>query len=109
MATRTDRDRRATSQRTRRMARRQCGHCGEPAEFMIPWGIGQTIPICRSCHTRLNAVASPVPYCSFDEVGPVRRRSTARSAAIPERRDRPEDDSQSGGILRKIWDWVMEE
>lgn len=110
MAAPRDRARRATNQRARRMARRQCGHCGEPAEVMIPWGSKQTIPICRSCHARLNAVASPPPYCTFDEVGPeVVLRSAARPAAIPEPTERPEEDARTGNLLRRAWDWLMEE
>lgn len=109
MATPTDRDRRAASQRSRRMAARVCGNCGCPAELMIAWGGRQEIPVCRSCHTRLNAVASPAPYCSFNEVDPGVLRPAARSAAIPEPTDRQEEDARSGNILRKIWDLLMEE
>lgn len=76
---------------------------------MVIWGDGQEIPFCQACHARLNA-DEPAPFCSFDELGPeLVLRPDARSAAIPEQRDRPEDDSPSGGILRKLWDWVMEE
>ena len=107
MATPTDRDRRAASQRSRRMAARVCGNCGCPAELMIPWGSRQTVPICRSCHARLNAVPSD-PYCGIYEVSPDVLRPTARPAAIPEETDRPEEDARSGGILRRAWDWLME-
>ena len=34
------------------MAKRTCGHCGEPAEEMKEWG-GQRIAICGECHDRL--------------------------------------------------------
>ena len=44
--------RRAAQQRTRRMARRHCGNCHEPAEVMLDWG-AQRIPICRLCHALL--------------------------------------------------------
>ena len=44
---------RAEQQRRRRMARRSCGHCGEPAEVMLDWA-GQRIPICRVCQALLN-------------------------------------------------------
>ena len=36
----------------RRMAKRVCGHCGEPAREMLSWG-GQRIAICGECLDRL--------------------------------------------------------
>ena len=99
--------RRAAAQRARRMAHRRCGHCGGPAELMIAWGGRQEIPVCRSCHARLNAVP-PDPYCGFYEVSPEVLRPAARSAAIPEPTERQED-ARSGGVLRKVWDWLIEE
>ena len=37
----------------RRMAKRICGSCGEPAEDMKDWG-GQRIAICGECEDRLH-------------------------------------------------------
>ena len=103
-----DRARRAAAQRARRMAHRRCGHCGEPADVMVVWDGRQEIPFCHSCHCRLNA-ASPAPYCSFNEVDPGVLRPAARSAAIPEPTDRQEEDARSGNMLRRAWEWLMEE
>ena len=110
MATSAERDRRATRQRARRMAGRTCGHCGSSAELMMSWGDRKAIPICRSCHTRLDA---PAPHCSFHEVGPEVLTRTSLSSAIQTQTEMqdpgaPEDDDGSGGIVSKIWSWLTD-
>lgn len=76
---------------------------------MVVWDGRQEIPFCHSCHCRLNAVSS-APFCAFDEVGPeVLLGSAVRPAAIPEKTDRQGEDARSGNMLRRAWDWLMEE
>ena len=106
MDTRTERDRRAASQRARRMAARACGHCGSPAELMITWGDGQNLAICQSCRARLDAPVLLSPFCSFDEVNPATLRSAARSGAMQEQTGRPEGEKGTG-LFGKVWTWLM--
>ena len=47
------------AQQQRRMDRRRCGNCGEPASTMLNWG-GQTIAICAGCHAALRSVKGKV-------------------------------------------------
>ena len=46
-------------QRQRRLRKRHCGNCNEPAEEMLPWRPGQSIPICHDCAARLKVPAPP--------------------------------------------------
>ena len=57
----------AELQKTRRLAKRTCGHCGQPAAAMLPWG-GQQVAICRSCQEKLDGPEATTPWCAFDEV-----------------------------------------
>ncbi len=101
MATRKEGDRRAASQRERRMARRQCGNCGETATTMILWS-GQTIPICGSCLSRLNTPTRTEPFCAFHEVQP----DLLRPADDPVEAAETNASTNSTGLLNGIWKWL---
>ena len=82
MTTVEERNRRAGLQRRRRMARRRCGNCNEPADQMLDW-LGQAIPICCSCRGRLNI--GPIPIlCAFDEVNPLLLRPPEQELPLEE-------------------------
>ena len=84
---------RAEQQRARRLANRSCGHCGEPAQEMKPWG-RQRVPICGSCQLKLEKLAAPVPFCAFDEVHPRELRpQTSLEAVMVEARLLPAPDT----------------
>lgn len=91
---------RADRQRSRRMAHRQCGNCGEPATEMKSWA-GQTIPICSTCLSRLNTPIRTETFCAFHEV----KLDLLRSAALgaPAEAD---SSATSAGLLRGIWKWL---
>ena len=48
--------------RKRRLAKRTCGYCDEPAQEMLDWG-RQRIPICAECLERLH---QPGYRCAWD-------------------------------------------
>ena len=50
----------AKAQRRRRMAKRVCGNCGEPADTMLEWGEGNPIPICGRCAALLDGTPPEV-------------------------------------------------
>lgn len=102
VGTRTEPDRRAVSQRARRMARRRCGSCGEPATTMMSWS-GQTIPICGACLSRLNAPVGAEPFCAFHEVQPAWLRPADGPSGTAVETNSPTD---LAGLLRGIWKWV---
>ena len=74
----TERSPQAEQAFKRRMAKRVCGHCGEPAEEMKEWG-AQRIAICGECQDRLDQPgfrcplgAHPCEDCTF--LSPVEAR-----------------------------------
>ena len=70
---------RAEQQRARRLASRACGHCGEPASAMLPWG-KQHIAICSSCQIKLEGQNSP--WCAFHEIHPLEARPRVQPTGI---------------------------
>ena len=65
-----ERPHRAELQRTRRLAKRSCGRCGQPAAAMLSWG-GLQVAICATCQAKLDGPEAPVPWCAFNEVHPL--------------------------------------
>ena len=68
--TEVERSHKAEQQRTRRLAKRTCGQCGQPAEAMLTWG-SQKISICGSCQKKLDGPEMITPWCAFNEVHPL--------------------------------------
>ena len=106
-----DRSMRAEQQRTRRLARRSCGHCGEPADAMMPWGNRQ-VAICSPCQLKLDSPPEPTPWCAFNEVHPSELRPQAtlmpvpiEATLLPSSEPVPEEPSRSipGRLLRAAW------
>ena len=84
--TEEERSLRAEQQRTRRLTKRSCGYCGEPAGAMVGWGKRQAA-ICEECLAKLQGPAVPVPVCAFDEVHPQDLRpQTSLEAVVVEAR-----------------------
>lgn len=77
-----DRSMRAEQQRTRRLAKRTCGHCGEPADAMMSWGNRQ-VAICSLCQLKLDSAPAPTPWCAFNEVHPSELRPQATLMPVP--------------------------
>ena len=76
-----ERSQRAEQQRQRRLAKRNCGSCGEPADTMLPWG-NQQVPICSPCQRKLEAPAPTAVHCAFEEVHPRELRPQATPMPI---------------------------
>ena len=76
-----ERSQRAELQRTRRLAKRSCGNCGQPAEAMLTWG-GQQISICGSCQKKLDRPEATTPWCAFNEVHPLEFQSRTPAAGV---------------------------
>ena len=76
-----ERSQRAELQRTRRLAKRSCGNCGQPAEAMLPWG-GLQISICGSCQKKLDRPEARTPWCAFNEVHPLEFQSRLPAAGV---------------------------
>ena len=76
-----ERSHRAELQKTRRLAKRSCGRCGQPAAAMLPWG-GQQVAICASCHAKLDGPPPPTPWCAFNEVHPLEFQSQVPAAGV---------------------------
>ena len=72
---------RAEQQRARRLAKRTCGQCGEPAAAMAPWA-GQQIPICGTCQAKLDGPTTPEPWCAFNELHTIELRPQVPSAGL---------------------------
>ena len=88
-----ERSQRAEQQRTRRLATRTCGHCGEPAHAMMPWG-KQHVAICSPCQLKLEMPATPEAFCAFDEVHPKDLRpQTSLEAVVVEARLLPASET----------------
>ena len=81
VVTNEERSHRAELQRARRLAKRSCGYCGEPAAAMVTLG-GQQTPFCGTCQANLDGPAAPTPWCAFHEVNPVELRPQATPMAI---------------------------
>ena len=64
-----ERSQRAELQRTRRLAKRSCGRCGQAAAAMLPWG-GLQVAICGTCQAKLDGPEAQAPWCAFNEVHP---------------------------------------
>ena len=76
-----ERSQRAELQRTRRLAKRSCGNCGQPAEAMLPWG-GLQVAICATCQARLNGPEPRTPWCAFNEIYPMDLRDQVPTAGV---------------------------
>ena len=76
-----ERSQRAELQRTRRLAKRSCGNCGQPAEAMLPWG-GLQVAICATCQARLNRPEPRTPWCAFNEIYPMDLRDQVPTAGV---------------------------
>lgn len=76
-----ERSHRAELQKTRRLAKRSCGRCGQPAAAMLPWS-GHQIPICGSCQAKLDGPESQTPWCAFNEVHPRELQAQVPAAGI---------------------------
>ena len=76
-----ERSQRAELQRTRRLAKRSCGNCGQPAEAMLPWG-GLQVAICATCQARLNGPEPTTHWCAFNEIYPMDLRDQVPSAGV---------------------------
>ena len=76
-----ERSYRAQLQRTRRLAKRSCGNCGQPAEAMLPWG-GLQVAICATCQARLNGPEPRTPLCAFNEIYPMDLRDQVPTAGV---------------------------
>ena len=72
---------RAELQKTRRLAKRSCGRCGQPAAAMLPWG-GQQVAICASCQAKLDGPEATTPWCAFNEVHPFEFKSQVSAAGV---------------------------
>ena len=66
---------------TRRLAKRSCGNCGQPAEAMLPWG-GLQVAICATCQARLNGPEPRTPWCAFNEIYPMDLRDQVPTAGV---------------------------
>ena len=76
-----DRSHRAKLQRTRRLAKRSCGRCGQPAAAMLPWG-GLQVAICATCQEKLDGPEATTPWCAFNEVHPRELRDQVPIAGV---------------------------
>ena len=76
-----ERSQRAELQRTRRLAKRSCGNCGQPAEAMLPWG-GLQISICGSCQKKLDRPEATTSWCAFNEIYPMDLRDQVPIAGV---------------------------
>ena len=76
-----ERSHRAELQKTRRLAKRSCGRCGQPAAAMLPWG-GLQVAICASCQAKLDGPEPPTPWCAFNEVHPQELRDQVLTAGV---------------------------
>ena len=109
-----ERSQRASQQRQRRLAKRSCGSCGEPADTMLPWG-NQQVPICSPCQMKLETPATPAAFCAFDEVHPKDLRpQTSLEAVVVEARLLPAPEtvmeerkpslvSRMLGVAGRLW------
>ena len=83
-----ERSQRAELQRTRRLAKRSCGNCGQPAEAILPWG-GLQVAICATCQARLNGPEPRTPWCAFNEIYPMAKSCQAREQVAMKRCSKP--------------------
>ena len=79
--TEVERSHRAELQKTRRLAKRSCGRCGQPAAAMLPWS-GHQVPICASCQAKLDGPEAQTPWCAFNEVHPRELRNQVPTAGV---------------------------
>ena len=79
--TEVERSQQAVQQRTRRLAKRNCGRCGQAAEAMLPWG-AQQIPICGSCQAKLEGPEPAIPWCAFNEIPPLEFQPQMPAAGV---------------------------
>ena len=76
-----ERSHRAELQKGRRLAKRTCGRCGQPAVTMLPWG-GQQVAICAICQAKLDGPEPTSPWCAFNEVHPLELQSQVPTAGV---------------------------
>lgn len=105
MTTPGDLMQRAKQQRDRRMARRVCGNCEQPAESMIDWG-KQQLAICHGCRERLTGDIPDWPLIELGQ-GPRCPIGTHRPCYDCTREEAPtaEEDSVPRGrsIFRSLF------
>ena len=80
-ATNVEHSQRSEQQKSRRLAKRNCGRCSRPASRMLAWS-GQQIPICDDCQEKLDEPKATSPWCAFNEVHPLELRPQATPAGI---------------------------
>ena len=79
--TEEERAQRAEQQRARRLGKRNCGYCDEPADAMLAWRKRQ-VAICTPCQVKLETPTAPAPFCAFEEVHPKELRSQTMLEAV---------------------------
>ena len=94
--TEVERSHRAELQKTRRLAKRSCGRCSQPAAAMLPWA-GLQVAICASCQAKLDGPEAQTPWCAFNEVHPSELQAQVPAGIMIEARLLPAKETPAAG------------